>query len=962
MLVDVKCPYCNLLSQYDDAREFMFCKNCGKKIAYSPSRAVSEHNDIALKAQNNNTPNLFISYNTTIPAIGMVTRIVSTGAKDSYVNGQTRSFHLGIGFQQIILKIGPKNYSRDIVISADNTPVRIYASFNGVAQITIDQPTVMDSLHNDQTRQSFSLIVPESLYFATYIAIADNRLFDREWYRIENTFKERGFSDDVRNNVLNIVLDRPEKVTMDQILISLMEKSADIRNAALRLGLEIAYSDDSYGEKESVVFQNIRTRLRIDRNTYNILCSEARSAVDLSRNNNSGEEIVVHAKSLYERYENCLFSADVYSDVIKEMSVIAKEDIDYASYKVEKIAQMYRVYPQMLKNQTDSIINYHSHLNNNEEKQQLQEFFKELLDSINNSLKNAEESISILRERQSAASESFTISFMGRTKAGKSTLHSVLLGGLNSDFIGKGSERTTRYNFVYDFEGMRIIDTPGIGAPGGKSDTEIAKEVADESDLICYVVTSDSIQETEFNFLRQLKDRNKPVLIMLNKKDNITRSEKKLQKFLDNPLGWYETDGEDAIQGHIDRINTYVQMNHDFHNFSIVPVHLLAAKLALKEEDPVKKEKLLTGSRINEFLKTLSDMVSSSGIIQRSQTIYNSAIYHLGEDKKSASEQIEVVGSLRKAFWKNSEDSINKIKEYSNKKRNDFITSFNSTFDAFLKEDVRRFADENYYLNSKELNDAWKQFLSSSQLERRLEVSYNKNWEQYQSKVQDILVEAEEDLNFSMEFGSLSNVKVGRVVDAKFAVGVVGSVLGLVGAICFFFSGPIGLALTGAGIIAGIIAAKMKDKEQRINSAQDKLYDSLVQNVEKMREKNLTELLKKYDSSKNEIIQQLIDYNNAIIISLDKINESMKGLDFNLKETIQDLNDAFGARIANYMIKAPFYSINDSNAMSQLTVEREFKKYILLKDSRLYIQPMHVDKEKMSDILQEKLYINEEVV
>lgn len=551
---------------------------------------------------------------------------------------------------------------------------------------------------------------------------------------------------------------------------------------------------------------------------------------------------------------------------------------------------------------------------------------------------------------------------MGRTKAGKSTLHSVLLGGLNSDFIGRGSERTTRYNFVYDFEGMRIIDTPGIGAPGGKSDTEIAKEVADESDLICYVVTSDSIQETEFNFLKQLKDRNKPVLIMLNKKDNITRSEKKLQKFLDNPLGWYESDGEDAIQGHIDRINTYVQMNHDFHNFSIVPVHLLAAKLALKEEDPVKKEKLLTGSRINEFLKTLSDMVSSSGIIQRSQTIYNSAIYHLGEDKKSASEQIEVVGSLRKAFWKNSEDSINKIKEYSNKKRNDFITSFNSTFDAFLKEDVRRFADENYYLNSKELNDAWKQFLSSSQLERRLEVSYNKNWEQYQSKVQDILVEAEEDLNFSMEFGSLSNVKVGRVVDAKFAVGVVGSVLGLVGAICFFFSGPIGLALTGAGIIAGIIAAKMKDKEQRINSAQDKLYDSLFKNVEKMREKNLTELLKKYDSSRNEIIQQLIDYNNAIIISLDKINESMKGLDFNLKETIQDLNDAFGARIANYMIKAPFYSINDPNAMSQLTVEREFKKYILLKDSRLYIQPMHVDKEKMSDILQEKLYINEEVV
>lgn len=961
MLINVKCPYCKMLSQYDDVREFMFCKNCGGKIAYIPSMSVPEQGADNLTSENN-TPNLFISYNTTIPAVGMVTRIVSTGVKESYVNGQTRSFHLQCGIQQIILKIGPKNYSRDIIIPSDNTPVRIYASFNGLAQITIDQPNVPNNLTNGQTGQAFSLIVPESLYFATYIAIADNRLYDREWYRIENTIKERGFSDEVRNNVLNIVLDRPEKIPMDQILISLMEKSTDIRNAALRLGLEIAYSDGSFGEKESVLFQSIRTRLRIERNTYNILCNEAKSAVTLGRNENNGKEIVVHAKSLYERYENCLFSADVYSDVIKDMSVIAKEDIDFASYKVEKIAQMYRVYPQMLKKQTDSIINYHSHLNNNEEKQQLQEFFKELLGSIDNSLKTADESINILRERQSAASESFTISFMGRTKAGKSTLHSVLLGGLNSDFIGRGSERTTRYNFVYDFEGMRIIDTPGIGAPGGKSDTEIAQEVADESDLICYVVTSDSIQETEFNFLKQLKDRNKPVLIMLNKKDNITRSEKKLQKFLGNPLEWYESDGEDSIQGHIDRINTYVQMNHDFHNYSIVPVHLLAAKLALREEDPDKKEKLLTGSRINEFLKTLRDMVSSSGIIQRSQTIYNSAIYHLEEDKKSALEQIEVVDSLRKAFWKNSEESLKRIKDYSNKKRNDFISSFNSTFDAFLKEDVRRFADENYYLNSKQINEEWKKFLSSSALEKRLEASYNENWNQYQAKVQDILVEAEEDLNFSMEFGSLSNIKVGRVVNAKFAVGLASSVLGLVGAIFFAVSNPIGWVFAGAAAIAGVVAFFVKSKDDKISESKEKLYDSLVKNVEKMRDQNLTELLKKYDSSRNEIIQQIIDYNNAITISLDKISESMKGLNFNLKETIQDLNNAFGARIANYMIKAPFYTINDPNSMSQLNVEREFKKYILLKDQRLYIQPMHVDKEKMTDILQEKLFINEEVV
>lgn len=819
-------------------------------------------------------------------------------------------------------------------------------------------PVVSAPVQMNGIKSSNKYIVPESVFFATYVAISDNRLFDREWYRIEDVIKDMGFDDDVRNNVLNIILDRPEKIPLEQVINDLTAKSPDVRLAALRLALEVACSDGSFGEKESVVFQSYRAKLGIDRGSYATLSKEVQAAF-AGVNTADGSQVVIRAKSLYERYENCLFSAEVYSDVVKDMSVIAKEDIDYASRKVDRIAQMYRVYPQMLKKQTDSIINHQSHLNNNEDKQQLQSFFKELLESIDHSLESANESVSVLRERQAAASNSFTISFMGRTKAGKSTLHSVLLGGLNNDFIGRGSERTTRYNYVYDFEGMRIIDTPGIGAPGGKSDTEIATEVADESDLICYVVTSDSIQETEFNFLKQLKDRNKPVLIILNKKDNITRSEKKLQAFLDNPLGWYESDGEDAIQGHINRINTYVEMNHDFHNFQIVPVHLLAAKLALKETDPEKKEKLLEGSRIDVFLKALSDMVSSSGIIQRSQTIYNSAVYHLEEDKKLALEQIEVVGSLKKEFKKNSDETLTKIKTYSESKRNDFIKSFNSTFEAFIKEDVRKFSDENYNINSKELNAAWKKFIASSELEKRLQLSYDREWEQFQSRVQDILMESEEDLNFSMEFGALSNVKIKKVVDVKFALRAFSAVLGIVG--LFLVSNPVGWVIIGVGALASVVSIFVKSKDQQIDTSKGKLYDSLKENVEKMRDKNLAELLKKYDSARNQIMQQIANYNAAIDNSLGSIFQSMDELKTSLNETIKDLNCAYGARIANYMIEAPFYVLNDSNKMAPLNVEREFKKYTLLKDERLFIQPMHVSKERMSDILQEKLYINEEV-
>jgi len=132
MLVDMMCPNCRAKLQFDDSKEVGFCPYCGEKInrSFSHMQSGPDH------------PNVFISYSSINPAVRMVTRIVSTGVKNTYANGQTMSFRLPQGPQTIILKIGKKNYSRNIVVPSDNTPVRIYASFNGRAQITIDQPPV----------------------------------------------------------------------------------------------------------------------------------------------------------------------------------------------------------------------------------------------------------------------------------------------------------------------------------------------------------------------------------------------------------------------------------------------------------------------------------------------------------------------------------------------------------------------------------------------------------------------------------------------------------------------------------------------------------------------------------------------------------------------------------------------------------------------------------------------------
>ena len=145
----------------------------------------------------------------------------------------------------------------------------------------------------------------------------------------------------------------------------------------------------------------------------------------------------------------------------------------------------------------------------------------------------------------------FTIAFMGRTKAGKSTLHKVVTQQ-DDDDIGIGKLRTTRYNRSWYWDRLRIVDTPGIGAPGGEGDTEIAKSIVDEADMICYIVTSDSIQETEFNFFETIKDRNKPLYIILNYKSNLSGI--RLKKFLENPTDWKDCKGPQSIEGHFRRI------------------------------------------------------------------------------------------------------------------------------------------------------------------------------------------------------------------------------------------------------------------------------------------------------------------------------------------------------------------------------------------------------------------------
>lgn len=107
---------------------------------------------------------------------------------------------------------------------------------------------------------------------------------------------------------------------------------------------------------------------------------------------------------------------------------------------------------------------------------------------------------------------------MGRTMAGKSSLLSAL-SGTHLDRIGDGRQRFSRDVFMAASSAsdrIEIVDTPGVGARDGAEDFDKAFNAALDADLVLWVASSDSIQETTAIALRLLGAIGKPIIVVLN--------------------------------------------------------------------------------------------------------------------------------------------------------------------------------------------------------------------------------------------------------------------------------------------------------------------------------------------------------------------------------------------------------------------------------------------------------------
>jgi len=124
--------------------------------------------------------------------------------------------------------------------------------------------------------------------------------------------------------------------------------------------------------------------------------------------------------------------------------------------------------------------------------------------------------------KQKRSLECFNVMLFGRTMSGKSTIREAITRG-DGQTIGKGAQRTTRDVKEYEWNSLRIIDTPGFGAYNGQEDTQVAHEILEQSDVVLFMLNSDSIQESTFVELEHVHSLNKPLIFVLNMKKDLEK-------------------------------------------------------------------------------------------------------------------------------------------------------------------------------------------------------------------------------------------------------------------------------------------------------------------------------------------------------------------------------------------------------------------------------------------------------
>ncbi len=437
----------------------------------------------------------------------------------------------------------------------------------------------------------------------------------------------------------------------------------------------------------------------------------------------------------------------------------------------------------------------------------------------------------------------FTVTLFGRTMAGKSTIREAITCGDGST-IGKGAQRTTRDVCEYEWNHLRIIDTPGIGAYEGTADKEAALSVVDESDVVLFLVSSDSIQEESVEGIRLLRGRNKPMVFVLNVKYDITKTPY-LKRFLKNPGSFFS---EEKIGGHIRRIERVGREELGLQTIRVVPIHAMAAFLATRPECKEHSKFPEQHSRIHDLLALLTEEVISNGTIRRLSTLLDGTVIPLTElaDRLGAeAKQLNQSGIYLKEKFGEIEKWFKLFKADAERR---IETQAVSIFGK-LRREAGPFIDE--HLEKSNVNELWGKKVAESRINEHIREVQDAVVTDFKKKIADFVSEIQMEMTAFKDlplrgpacYNPLNLKRLfGWVSAGASALAGIATVSAYIAASNWW--NPVGIGAAVVAVVTGIIRWFISNREDRLRKKREETAATLRRDIDEQKERVMAQVKK----------------------------------------------------------------------------------------------------------------------
>ena len=474
-------------------------------------------------------------------------------------------------------------------------------------------------------------------------------------------------------------------------------------------------------------------------------------------------------------------------------------------------------------------------------------------------------------DKQKEHLKDFTVVLFGRTKAGKSTIREAFTRG-DGGTIGKGAQRTTQDVKEYEWQGLRLIDTPGIEAYKGEEDKRKAMEITREADMVIFLVSDDSIQPREFEAMAWLKQINKYFFILLNVKEKLD-NKKRIERFIKTPEKIFDTK---RLQEHEQRIKENVANIFEVEKVDIVYIHALAAFLSTQNEYLDYSDELWDLSRVEKVYNLITKEIVKTGYQKRVLTICNGVVNFIDDIIRSLNthrKSLEIQVRFMNDELPNLEKELQKISKKGNqrierkcKEKFDKIRGWIPRFvDNYLGKEgaqleyQKRINKETEYIQ-KEMEGLFQELVNE------VKEALKEFEKEYMYDMGTIKIDLPEINNFQKDYtdDTLKYVSMGLGATSEIAMGIDA----FAGA---NFWNPIGWVAGIASVVVGIFGwlfgsgnDEHRTWQRQKQEAKDLLYKKLHTSENEI-VKSYQDLLQKYIFSKqNEELKRIKTYINQL--------------------------------------------------------------------------------------------------